>query len=134
MDDLDKMSAPAIIEPVKVTVIAGTGTGDGSPLTAGLVVTPDHQPNIIFAVISPLVAIAIRFVNSYLTALLGFLLVALTPEGSAVVKMLGASDFIQVVKLCGGFALAPSCMDLLKNLITVFGKLEGKYPLLTGSV
>jgi hypothetical protein len=31
-------------------------------------------------------------------------------------------------------ALAPAAIDLGKNLITIFGKLEGKYPLLTGNV
>ncbi len=115
------------IQPMTVTVISGTG--DGAPIPSGTVVpTPDHQPNLIVNVVGPIAAILIRFINTFLTALLGILMGAMTSN------VIQASDFVHLVYKCAGLAVAGAGVGLLKDLITVFGKLEGKYPLLSGSV
>lgn len=124
----DKLEA---IPPVMVTVIGGTGDG-GAPLTNGTVATtPDHQPNVITNVIQPAVAIAVRFGNVFGTTLVGLVVAGMTPSGG---KLLYTSDFYHLVLTCASLALPAAALGLLKDLVTIFGRLEGKYPLLTGSV
>ena len=115
------------ITPIQIAVIGGTG--DGAPLTSGQVmVTPDHQPNLVVRVVTPIVAIAIRFANAYLTALLGLVTVGLTTDA------ITAPDFGHLVMKCLGLSLAGPCVSLAKDLITILGGLEKKFPLLTGSI
>jgi hypothetical protein len=45
-----------------------------------------------------------------------------------------ANGFGHLVLTCAGLSVAGAGFGLLKELVTVFGRLEGKYPLLTGSV
>jgi hypothetical protein len=115
------------IPPVAVTVI---GTSEaGSPLTTGTVATtPDHQPNIAIRVVTPLMAIVVRFANAYLTMLVGLIGVGMTSNA------IPAPDFLHLVLKCAGLSIAGAGFGLLKDLVTVCGKLEGKYPLMTGSV
>ena len=122
-----KTTASRPVEPVVVTVI---GTGDGSKLPTGTVATTQgpHEPNIIVAVVPPIMAIAIRFANSYVTALVGLVTVGLTTTA------LPAHDFWHLVVKCASLALAGPGVALGKDLITVLGRLEQKYPLLSGSV
>ena len=116
------------VEPVLVTMI-GTGTGTGAPITNGTTaVTPDHMPNVIVRVVSPVVAVAIRFAHAYLTTLLGLVTVGLTTDA------LPAADFVHLVQRCAELSLAGPGVALGKDLLTLLGDLEKKYPLLTGSV
>ncbi len=126
MTDEQKMAA---IPPVVVTMI-GDGTGDGgSPIITGTVGrTPDHQANLIVQVISPIVAILIRFANAYITTLVGLVTVGLTTDA------LPAADFKALVWRCAGLAIAGPCVSLAKDVITILGGLEKKFPLLTGNV
>lgn len=127
MPDPDKTEV-APIKPLPVTVIGVRETG-GAPIADGQVVqTPDHQPNIVVNVVAPIAAIAVRFINTFLTGLLGILTGAMTTD------VIQANDFAHLVYKCAGLAVAGAGMGLLKDLVTVFGKLEGKYPLATGSV
>jgi hypothetical protein len=128
MDEKVTLSRP--VEPVQVAVI---GTGDGSRLASGIeAVTPGtHEPNIVVTVITPVLAIVIRFVNGYLTAFVGLMGAAQTDAGS---KLLHTGDFLSMVAVCASLSLAGPSIDLVKNLITIFGRLERRYPLLTGSV
>lgn len=128
MDDKTTLSRP--VEPVQVAVI---GTGDGSKLATGMEATTAgaHEPNIVVTVIGPMLAILIRFANAYLTALVGLLTAGMTPAGG---KILYTSDFYHLVLTCASLALAGPGLAFFKDLVTVFGKLEQKYPLLTGSV
>ena len=115
------------LPPVQVAII-GTGDG-GSPLITGTqALTPDHQPNLAITMITPLVAIAVRFANTFFTGLLGIL------TGAMATNVITASDFLHLVYKCAGLAIAGAGLALIKDLITVFGKLEGKFPLATGSV
>lgn len=123
-----------LTEPIPPMAVAIIGTGDGgTPKTPSgtIAVTPDHQPNILVTVIPPLVAIVVRFVNLFLTTLVGLVMASMTPAGG---KVLYTSDFLHLVILCASLALPGAAIGFAKDLITIFGKLEGRYPLATGSV
>jgi len=124
----DNKTVPQQIEPVVVTMV-GTGTGDGAPIPNGsLLKTPDHQPNIVVQVVTPLAAMAIRFANSYVTTLIGLVTVGLTTDA------ISAPDFGSLVWKCSGYSLAGPSVALLKDAVTILTNLEKKFPLLTGSV
>lgn len=119
------------IQPVTVTVIKGTGDG-GTPLQTGVTATtPDHLPNIVVTMISPLVAICIRFANTFLVSLSGLLVAAMTPAGSS---LLYTSDFWHLLITCANLSIPVAGLGFIKDCATIFGKLEGKFPLATGSV
>ena len=117
------------IEPVTVAVIGtGDGTG-GAPLTTGTVATTiDHMPNIVVQVVTPIAALAIRFLNVYIGTVVGLLSAGMTSDA------IPASDFQHLLLKCMGLAIAGSVVLLLKDIVTIFGKLEQKYPLATGSI
>lgn len=122
------------MEPVTISIV-GTGTGSGggvAPTPDGTIAkTPNGQPNLVVQVIGPVRAIMVRFVHLYLVTLSGLIAASFTPGGNAV---LGAGDFQDMVWRCASLAIAAPGVGLIKDLITVFGRLEGKYPLATGSI
>jgi len=113
--------------PIQVTVL-GTEDVSLSRRTPTVAQTPDHLPNVTVRVIPPLVAIAVRFANAYVTALVGLVTVGVTTSA------LPAPDFVHLVIKCASLALAGPAVSLGKDLITILGKLEQKYPLGTGSI
>jgi hypothetical protein len=118
------------IPPVPVTVI-GTGNA-GAPLATGTVgITSDHQPNLVARVIPPTVAIFVRLGNTFLITLSGLVMASMTPAGG---KLLYTSDFFHMLILCANLSIPVSLFGLIKDLVTIFGRLEGKYPLSTGSI
>lgn len=121
------------IPPVQVTMVdSGIRLAGASPLNTGTVaMTPDHQPNIVVTVIGPLQAIAVRFGYAFLTALVGLLVAAMTPAGG---KLLYTADFLSLLMTCASLALPGAALGLLKDLVTIFGRLEARYPLATGNV
>ena len=120
-------TSTAPLEPVTVTLI-GT-KADDIPSPGTVAVTPKQtQPNLIVNVVTPAAAILIRFVNAYLT-----LLVGLVTAGMAT-NIIPATDFGQLVLACAKLSVAGAGLGLLKDLVTIFGKLEQRFPLLTGSV
>ena len=125
MTDDGKLSP---MDPVHVAMI---GTGDGGIENGVTAHTPAYSPNVIIRVVTPLVAVVIRFVNLYLVTLVGLIGAAMTPLGNEV---LPSHDFVALVKTCADLSLGAAGFGFLKDLVTVFGKLEGKFPLLTGSV
>jgi len=113
-----------VMPPVAVTVI---GTGDG--LVGGTkATTPPDQPNLVVNVVQPVVALLVRFVNVYIGNLVGLLAAGMTSNA------IPASDFGHLVLKCASLAVASAVVLSLKDIVTVFGKLEQKFPLLTGSV
>lgn len=123
----DDKTVTEIMPPVSVTVV---GTGDG--LVKGTkATTPHDQPNIVVNVVTPLVAIAVRFGYLFLTTLVGLLVAGMTPAGG---KLLYTSDFYHLLLTCANLSLPVAGLGFLKDLVTVLGKLEGKYPLLSGGV
>lgn len=114
------------VESIVVPLISGTGDGE---IQSGVVATtPGTQPNLIVRVIGPLLAIAIRFAHTYLATLTGLVV------AGAATDIIPAADFVSLVLKCSALSLAGAGIGLLKDLVTIFGRLEGKYPLLTGSV
>lgn len=133
-----KQTESAPLPPVPVTVI-GTGaiTGGPAPMTTGTVATTAaaHQPNLLVTVISPVVAITVRFGFQFLTSMLSFLSLKMVPSGgNEVLQAIHAVDFGTLLYTAAGLSLAPAGYDLIKNLITIFGRLEQKFPLMTGNV
>lgn len=129
-DPDNKTIAPRPIAPIQIAMI---GTGDGSKLPEKIEAdTPDpHQPNVIVTVIQPIVAILIRFANIFGTQFVGLVVAGMTPAGG---KLLYTSDFFHLVLVCASLSLPGAAVGFFKDLLTVFGRLEGKYPLLTGSI
>lgn len=120
---IDDKVAP--VAPVTVTMI---GTGDGSIQKDTIATTPGAQPNLIITVVGPFRAILIRFLNAYFTMLVGLVGAGLTTN------VIPASDFWHLVLSCAQLSIAGAGLGALKDVVTVFGKLETKYPLSTGSV
>lgn len=127
------MPDPLKIEPmlpVAVTII-GTSTGDGPlvPATGTIAKTPGaHQPDLIVTVVTPLMAIVIRFANVYIGSLAGIL------AGAMASDVIPAADFVHLFRACAGLALGGAVLLSLKDVATVLTGLEKKFPLLTGSV
>lgn len=118
------------VEPIKVAVVAA---GDAIKLPNGVIAETNgaHEPNIVVTVVQPLLAIAIRFVNVFLVQFVGLLVAGMTPAGG---KLLYTGDFAHLLLVCASLALPGAGLNFFKDLVTVFGRLEQKYPLLTGSV
>jgi len=127
----EKMTESAPIPVVHATVVGvGPSTSDHLP-TGTVAVTPGAaQPNLVLNVITPIVAIAVRFANTFLTTLVGLVMAGMTPAGD----VLKANDFVELVLACATLSVAGAGVGLLKDLVTIFGRLEGKFPLLTGNV
>ncbi len=113
--------------PVVVTVI---GTGDGL-VDHTKATTPPDQPNLIVRIVPPAIALAARFGNLFLTTFVGLLVAGMTPAGG---KLLYTSDFAHLALTCANLSVPIAVLGFAKDLVTVFGKLEGKYPLSTGSI
>lgn len=117
------------IENLPVTLIGVRTDNSGAPIVSGqVIVTPANQPNLVVQVVTPLMALIVRFANAYVTALVGLVTVGLTTDA------LPAADFAQLVVRCSSLALAGPCVALAKDLITILSGLERKFPIATGSV
>lgn len=132
-DPAEKASAlPAPpIDPIQVAIIGSTsnGTGNGgAPMTTGTVgSTPDHQPNLVVTVITPLTAIMVRFINLYLISLSGLV----TAGGFGLLPL---GDFSHALKTAAEAALVPAIIGLVKDTATIFSNLEKRFPLATGAI
>lgn len=121
------------IEPVTVAVV-GDKAADNIP-SGTIAVTPNSLPNVVVKVVSPLVAVLIRFLNLYLSTLIGILTLRMVPAGdNMVVQTIQAIDFYHLIVTAGSIAFAPAIFGFLKDCITILTGLEKKYPLSTGSV
>jgi hypothetical protein len=130
--DDQKMTESTPVEPVHVTVV-GVGATDAKFLPSGTVATTpgSAQPDVIVNVVQPIVAVSVRFGNLFGTTLVGLLVAAMTPAGG---KLLYTGDFLHMVATCANLSLPVAALGFFKDLVTLFGRLENKYPLLTGKV
>jgi hypothetical protein len=128
----EKTTESAPIAPIPTTVI-GVGPTDLKFLPSGTVATTpgSAQPDIVITVIGPLLAISVRFANLFGTTFVGLLVAAMTPAGS---KLLFTGDFLQMVVTCANLSLPVAALGFFKDLVTIFGRLENRFPLLTGKV
>ena len=109
--------------------VALINTGDGETLTSGMKArTVAGQPNLVLTVVTPLAAILIRFGNNYLTMLVGLI------SAGMISDVLPAMEFWSLVRACAQLSIAGAGLNALKDIVTIFGKLEGRFPLSTGSV
>ena len=105
------------ITPMAVAVI---GTGDGRLKDGVVAITPEGQPNLPIRLIAPLIAVLVRALNLFFLTLSGTLAVSAFSDGSL------ESVVIQTLTIVG--------LGVIKDCATVFGNLERKYPLATGSI
>lgn len=113
--------------PVVVTVVGNDGLVKGTQA-----VTPPDQPNIVLNVVPKAVAIVVRTAHLYGVTFAGMLGAGtMTPEGQ---RLLYTADFAHLVLTCASLSMPIAIVGLVKDLVTVLGKLEEKYPLLTGGV
>ena len=138
-DPIPENPPTSMVPRIPITLI-GPGTPDEgerrgvNPIPTGMTMvarTPDHHPDLVVSFITPALAILVRFVNTFLVQFVGLLVAAMTPAGGHV---LYTHDFLHAVVLCANLALPGAGLGLAKDLVTIFGRLEGRYPLLTGSV
>lgn len=115
------------VMPEEQMHIAVIGTGDGG-IKPGVQITPAGQPNVVYQVVGPVFAIFVRFVNTYLTLLVGVVTAGMTSD------LLPVSDFHNLIIFAAKLSLSGAVVGLLKDCLTVFGRLENKFPLLTGNV
>jgi len=117
--------------PVTISIV-GTGDAMGggvAPTPSGTIVTtPGTQPNLLINVITPAIAVLVRAISLFLTTFIGLL----TAAGVGVDGFHG--DVQTVLGHCITASLIVAGMGTLKNLVTIFGRLEGKYPIATGSI
>jgi hypothetical protein len=115
------------VEPIHVAIV---GTGDGGlPATGTVATTPGtHNPNLVVNIVSPLVALVVRFINVYIGNLVGLVTAGMTSNA------IPAADFQHLVEKCAGLAVAGAVILTLKDIVTIFAGLEKKFPLGTGSV
>lgn len=125
---LEDAAVLAATIPVPHTVTMIGGTGDGGAVSKTVVATPPGHPDLLVTVVSPLMALVIRFVNSYLTILVGLVAAGMTSD------VIPYADFIDLLTRCAGLSIAGAGLGFLKDVVTIFGRLEGKFPLLTGNV
>ena len=121
------MSEDGIINVAMVS----TGTGDGG-IQAGTAVTAPGQPNVVVTVVTPLVAIAIRAAHFFLKTTLGLVTAGTFSESGR--QLLGASDAATLFTHAAWWAIVPTLMGVGWDFVTIFAKLEQKFPLSTGNV
>lgn len=128
----EKMTASAPVQPIQTTVV---GVGPASPqfLPSGTVAeTPGvNQPDVVVNVVRPIIAIASRFGNLFGVTFIGLLTAAMTPSGG---KLLFTGDWAHMLLTCANLSLPVAGLGFFKDLLTIFARLENKYPLLTGKV
>lgn len=124
-------------DQVTVSVVGTTGSvatptaaAVEGVITGTVAKTPTGQPNLLVNVVPPAIAIAVRFVNAVLTTFLGLI----TAAGIGVSTNAVSADLSTVVKASIISALVVGGVEVVKSLVTIFGKLENKYPLATGSI
>jgi hypothetical protein len=122
-----KTTEPRPVEPVKIAMV---GTGDGSRLPTGTIATTEgeHEPNLIVKVVTPALAIAVRALNTFFTVMSGAV------SGIGVTNVIPFSDFTDLLRKAAVVAVFAVLIGVIKDCATIFGRLEGKFPLLTGNV
>lgn len=114
------------VSPILVTVV---GSGKEVGVSGAVGVTGEGQANLITQVITPVMALAVRFGHRFIDALIG-------AEALKTLDTMADWNLIQggAFKAALMIALATAVWGLIRDLGTVFTKLEGRFPLSTGNV
>ncbi len=116
------------IQPLPVTVVGVRTDSTGAPIANGqVIVTPDHQPNLVVRVVKPATAVVVRAANVFLNSLLGGL--GLVGGGALTGALPWATWKVALI-----FAASAALVNTIQSTATIAGDLEKKHPLLTGSV
>jgi len=114
-------------------VIATTSTGDGNAPQPGERmggVTPAGLPNLAVHFIGPAVAISVRNAHLFLLTLVAFISTG-SATGQEIVEWASFGELLYKGATMAGIAAA---IGALKDFATLFGKLEQRFPFLTGNV
>ena len=119
------------MEPITAVVIKGTGPGGTTPVQDKTVaVTQAGVPNTYYRVISPILALAIRFGYLFFTSLAG----SLTGGGVSGQNIIVWHDFQELLYKASILAVTIALVGLIKDIATIFTRLEATHPLASGSV
>lgn len=114
-------------------VVAGTGDGGLQPGTRVEAVTPGAQPNIAVQVIGPIAAIAVRFGHLFFVTGGGILTAAGVDKVSGV-EAIPFTNFEDLLWKAAYIGACTAAVGAVKDAGTLFGKLEQRFPFLTGQV
>ncbi len=134
MPEKDYLPSDAPLQTV--TVISGTGPGGMAPIPSGTIAqTPGaHVPNVFVKSVTPSIALAVRFGNTFLTAWVGFVTAAPLIAKITGMELFEFNDLKDLVLRSTIAALCPSIIGFAKDLTTIFSRLENKFPIATGNV
>ncbi len=121
-----------VSRPVTPETVSVIGIADTSTLKSGTVaVTEDpHQPNMIINVISPLVALIVRFGYDWSTAFVGIA----GAGGLGGDKLIHHTDLLSLLQTAAIVSTCVAGLAAMKNAATIFSGLEKRFPLASGSV
>ena len=132
MPDQDTPVPAVAPETIKVPVIQGTGDGRlPSSLQGTLLPTPGTaNPNVVMVVVPVLLALAVRAGHMFFSTFVA------TISAAGASSALGGPDVLSRIDLETAVMVAGSAVlvDGAKNCLTIFARLETKFPLMTGSV
>lgn len=119
-------------DPIKVPVIAGTGDGRMPAHMHGAMAPTagSANPNLLVVVVPAAIALLVRATHMFLVTFSG----VLSAAGVTGDALIASADFPDLVRKALWISAATVGLDTVKSLITIFGRLESKFPLLTGSV
>jgi hypothetical protein len=114
--------------PIVVTAIApmpGAEAAGTTPIPSGTVVTtPDHLPNLLVQVFTPLMAIVARAGVVFFQSMSGLVVVGGTTG------LIPAHDFLELVAKSANLSLCVVGASVISSLVTIFSNLEKRFPLL----
>lgn len=119
-------------EDMNIAVIAGTGDGRlPAHLDGTIAATPgSDNPNIVVTVVQPLMALLIRAGHLFLMTFVSTISAA-GVTGDALIQ---STDLADLAQKATWLAAVTTGVSALKDLVTIFGRLESKFPLSTGNV
>jgi hypothetical protein len=112
---------PPATGPVIVTLAANRAPAGMTAATAV------GHPDVIIKVVQPLMIITVRAARVFLQTLMGLL-----TAGTVAPKALPAADFAHLLLLCASLSVAPAAYCIGQNALELLGKLDQKYPTLSG--
>lgn len=118
-------------EPITAVVIKGMEPAGTTAIPDGTVLsTADHHPNVLIKTLSVLQTLAIRFGFMFFTSLAG----SVTGGAVSGQTVIVWHDFSELLYKAAILAAITGAIDLIKNLATIFSRLEQSHPLMTGNV
>lgn len=123
IDALPEKTITVPIPPVSITTIGETA------LPPTVVQTPAGHPNLVVTVVTPLVAILVRFGNTFCVSLAGTL-----AAGGLTTTLMPHTNLVGLIQSAAIIAASIAGVGLVKDCATVFSGLEKTFPLASGSV